>query len=52
MNKLCTFGGAILGGYLGWFIGLRIGIGTAIVFSGAASLAGVVAGWKLAQRLR
>ena len=52
MNRLCTFAGAILGSYLGWFVGLRIGIGTAIVLSGLASLAGVVAGWKLAQRFR
>ncbi len=52
MNRLCTFGGAIIGSYLGWFIGMRVGLGTAIVLSGIAALAGVVAGWKLAQRLK
>jgi len=52
MNRLCTFAGAILGSYAGWIVGTHFGIGTAIVLSGAASLAGVVAGWKLAQRFR
>jgi len=31
---------------------MRFGLGTAIVLSGVAALAGVYAGWKLAQRLR
>ena len=52
MNKLCTYGGAILGSYAGWLLGMRFGLGTAIVLSSVASLAGVYAGWKLAQRLR
>ena len=52
MNKLFTFGGATIGSYAGWAVGMRIGIGTAIVLSGVAALAGVVAGWKLAQRFR
>jgi hypothetical protein len=52
MNKLCTFGGAFVGSYAGWFLGMKIGLGTAIVVSGLAALAGVYAGWKLAQRLR
>jgi uncharacterized protein YcfJ len=52
MNKLCTFGGAAIGSYLGWFLGRRFGLGTALVLSGLAALAGVYAGWKLARRLR
>jgi hypothetical protein len=52
MNKLCTFGGATLGSYAGWFLGMRFGLGTAIVLSGVAALIGVYAGWKPAQRLR
>lgn len=52
MNRLCTFGGAFLGSYLGWYVGMRVGIGTAIVLSGLASVGGVVAGWKLAQKFR
>jgi hypothetical protein len=31
---------------------MRYGLGTAFVLSGVASLVGVYAGWKLAQRLR
>lgn len=52
MNRLCTFGGAFIGSYAGWFLGLRFGLGTAIVLSGLAALVGVYAGWKLAQRFR
>ena len=52
MNKLFTFGGATVGSYVGWIVGLRIGVGTAIVLSSVAALAGVVAGWKLARRFR
>ena len=52
MNKLCTFVGATVGSYAGWALGMRVGIGTAIVLSGVAALAGVNAGWKLAQRFR
>jgi len=52
MNKLCTFVGATVGSYAGWELGMRVGIGTAIVLSGIAALVGVYAGWKLAQRFR
>lgn len=52
MNRLCTFGGAFIGSYAGWILGLQFGFGTAIVLSGLAALAGVYLGWKLAQRFR
>jgi len=52
MNKLCTFGGATIGSYVGWFLGMRFGYFAAFAVSGVASLVGVYAGWKLAQRLR
>jgi hypothetical protein len=52
MNKLCTFGGAAVGGYAGWFLGQQFGYGVAFALSGLGSLLGVYAGWKLAQRLR
>jgi hypothetical protein len=51
MTKLCTFAGATIGSYAGWFLGLRFGYFAAFVISGVASLIGVYAGWKLAQRL-
>lgn len=52
VNKLCTFGGAAIGSYLGWILGARLGWGTAFALSGLAALAGVYAGWRLARRLR
>jgi outer membrane lipoprotein SlyB len=51
MNRLCTFGGAAVGGYAGWFFGQPYGLGVAFVLSAVGSLVGVYAGWKLAQRL-
>lgn len=52
MNKLCTFGGATIGSYAGWFLGMRWGYGAAFVISGLAALVGVYLGWKVAQRFR
>jgi uncharacterized protein YcfJ len=52
MNKLCTFGGAALGSYVGWFLGLRFGYFAAFAVSGVGALLGVYAGWKIAQRFR
>lgn len=51
MNKLCTFGGAAVGGYAGWFLGQQFGWGIAFLLSAIGSIAGVYLGWKLAQRL-
>jgi hypothetical protein len=51
MNKLCTFGGATLGGYLGWFLADRFGFVAAFIASGIGSLLGVYLGWKLARKL-
>ena len=50
MNKLCTFGGALIGSYVGWYLGSRFGIGWAFFVSGIGSLLGVYLGWKIAQR--
>ena len=52
MNKLCTFGGATIGSYVGWFLGMQWGYVAAFVISGLAALAGVYLGWKVAQRFR
>jgi uncharacterized protein YcfJ len=53
MTKLLIFVGTTLGGYTGWALGERFGIGFggSFVLSGAGSLIGVYAGWKLARRL-
>lgn len=50
MMKLCTLGGATIGGYVGWFLGDSFGIGVAFALSGIGSLVGVYLGWKLALR--
>jgi hypothetical protein len=53
VNKLCIFTGTMLFGYLGWFLGARLGLGFfgCFVLSGLASIVGVWAGWKIAQKL-
>lgn len=52
MTKLCTFGGATIAGYAGWYLADVIGFEFfgAFVISGIASVIGVYLGWKLAQR--
>jgi hypothetical protein len=53
MNKLLTFVGSVIGGYAGWYLGEAIGLQFlgCFVLSGFCSLAGIVLGWKLAQRI-
>ncbi len=53
VNKLCIFGGTLVGGYLGWWLGDALGLGFfwAYLISGAGSLLGVWLGWKLARKL-
>lgn len=53
VNKLCIFVGTLLGGYAAWWAGERLGFGFFVNFllSGAGSIAGVYAGWKLARKL-
>lgn len=52
MNKLCTLGGAVVGGYAGWFLADALGWGFWAMFcvSSVGSLVGVYLGWKLARR--
>jgi hypothetical protein len=52
MKKLCTFGGATVAGYAGWYLAELAGAEMfgAFLISGLASLVGVYVGWKLAQR--
>ena len=52
MHKLFTLSGATIGSYVGWYLGMRWGIWSAFAISGVASLVGVYAGWKLAERLK
>lgn len=52
MNKLCIFAGTMVFGYAGWFLGEALGAGFfgSFLLSGAGSLLGVWAGWKIARR--
>jgi len=47
MNKLCIFIGMSALGWVGWWLGEKIGIMTAFVVSGIASMAGAYAGWRI-----
>ncbi|MGA2016255.1 MAG: hypothetical protein ABSH26_04815 [Opitutaceae bacterium] len=51
MSRLCTFTGAIVGGYAGWYLCDGLGMAAALVASGVGSVAGVYLGWKLARKL-
>jgi hypothetical protein len=47
MNKLCIFVGMTVLGSIGWWIGNKIGLTTALVLSGVGSLLGVYVGWRI-----
>ena len=54
VNKLCIFAGTTIGSYAFWALGdsvLGLGFGWSFVLSGVGSVVGVIAGWKLAQKL-
>ena len=52
MNKLCIFAGTTIVGYVGWYLGELAGLGFVGCFllSGAGSIIGVWAGWKIARK--
>jgi hypothetical protein len=52
VNRLCILVGTTLGGYAGWALPdyLGWGLGWCFAASSIGSLAGVWAGWKIAQR--
>ncbi len=45
MNKLCIFVGLTVLGWVGWWIGAKIGFMTGFILSGIGSIAGVYVGW-------
>jgi hypothetical protein len=55
MMKLCIFTGVTMGGIAGSMIGGALGLETfslgGFLLSGAGSMVGVWAGWKLARKL-
>ncbi|MEO5960148.1 MAG: hypothetical protein ABIZ49_03620 [Opitutaceae bacterium] len=53
MTKLCIVVATTVGGYAFYALGdaLGLGFGWSFALSGAGSIAGVFAGWKLARKL-
>jgi uncharacterized membrane protein YfcA len=51
VNKLCIFGGSLVGGYVAGYLVSSYGIMTEVIVSGLGSIVGVYLGWKLARRI-
>jgi len=47
MKKLCIILGMTVFGWIGWWIGAKIGFMTAYVLSIVAGMAGVYVGWRI-----
>jgi hypothetical protein len=47
MNKLCIFAGMTILGWVGWWMGEKIGLMTGFILSGIGSLVGVYVGWRI-----
>lgn len=47
MNKLCIFVGMVVLGWVGWFLGAKVGIGTAFGLGSIGNLAGIYLGWRI-----
>ena len=47
MNKLCMIIGMTVFGWIGWWIGDKIGFMTGYVLSGIGSVAGIYVGWRI-----
>ena len=49
MNKFCIFAAMTVFGWIGWWLGEKIGCMTAFWFSGVASMLGVYVGWRISR---
>jgi len=47
VNKLCIFVGVMVLGWVGWWIGAKIGFMTAYMLGGISSVVGVYVGWRI-----
>jgi hypothetical protein len=48
MNKICIFVGMTILGFIGWWVGSKLGgIMTAFLISSVGSLLGVYVGWRI-----
>ena len=46
MSKFCIFVGMTVMGWVGWWLGEKVGFMTAFLLSSAGSMAGVYLGWR------
>ena len=47
MQRLCMFIGMTVLGWIGWWIGAKLGLTTGFVLSGIGTVAGVYVGWRI-----
>lgn len=47
MRKLCIFIGMTVLGWIGWWLGAKVGFVTGFALSGIGSMAGVYVGWRI-----
>jgi hypothetical protein len=47
MRKLCILAGMTVLGWVGWWLGAKVGLMTAFLLSGAGSFLGIYAGWRI-----
>ncbi len=47
MNRLLIFIGMTIFGWVGWWIGAKVGFWTAFMLSGIGSIVGVYVGWRI-----
>ncbi len=47
MCKLCILIGMTILGWIGWWLGAKIGLMTAFLVSGLGSMIGVYLGWRI-----
>jgi hypothetical protein len=47
MKRICIILGIVVFGWIGWWIGAKIGFMTAYVLSTLGSMAGVYVGWRI-----
>lgn len=47
MKRICIILGIVVFGWIGWWIGAKVGFMTAYVLSTLGSMAGVYVGWRI-----
>ncbi|MCZ6674721.1 MAG: hypothetical protein O7C75_17470 [Verrucomicrobia bacterium] len=47
MNKLCIFVGMMVLGYVGWWMGAKVGLLTGFVLGSIGNFVGIYLGWRI-----